>query len=50
MQTLVLKFFMGLKHMNCLLNVINKQNSEISWPDIWKKKLKVEVLEQSIQI
>ena len=37
MQTLVLNFLMVLKHMNCLLNVIIKQNSEISWLDIWKK-------------
>ena len=37
LQTLVLNFLMVLKHMNCLLNVIIKQNSEISWLDIWKK-------------
>lgn len=37
LQTLVLNFLMVLKHMNCLLDVIIKQNSEISWLDIWKK-------------
>ena len=49
LQTLVLKFFMVLKHMNCLLNVII-ENFLKSHGRTFRKKTKVEVLKQSIQI